>query len=213
MSTNASSHDRALRERLLAGLAATHPEPPRPLASRDLPGAAGTKLDQSFLRDLRPAAVLVAVMERPHGLTVLFTRRSSRLRAHAGQVSFPGGRREDADEGPAATALRESYEEVGLDTSRVRLVGYLDDYPTITRFLVTPVVGLVSGDAVITPDRVEVEEVFEVPLGFLLDARNYQRRTVVRGGRRVPYWALSHGGHVIWGATAGMLRNLLDKLG
>lgn len=210
---NNPSHDRALRERLLAGLAATHPEPPRPLASRDLPGAAGTKLDESFLRDLRPAAVLVAVMERPHGLTVLFTRRSSRLRAHAGQVSFPGGRREAADEGPAATALRESHEEVGMDTSRVRLVGYLDDYPTITRFLVTPVVGLVSGDAVITPDRVEVDEVFEVPLGFLLDARNYQRRTVVRGGRQVPYWALSHGGHVIWGATAGMLRNLLDKLG
>ena len=210
---NTSSHDRALRERLLAGLAATHPEPPRPLAGRDLAGAAGTKLDESFFQDLRPAAVLVAVMERPHGLTVLFTRRSTRLRAHAGQVSFPGGRREAEDEGPAATALRESHEEVGLDISRVRLVGYLDDYPTITRFLVTPVVGLVSGDAVITPDRVEVEEVFEVPLGFLLDARNYQRHIVVRGGRQVPYWALSHGGHVIWGATAGMLRNLLDKLG
>lgn len=205
--------DHALRERLLTGLANTHSHPPRPLATRDLPRPVASQIaDDAFLKSLRPAAVLVAVLDRADGLSVLFTRRSAHLRAHAGQVSFPGGSREAGDRSAAETALRESYEEIGLDPSHVQLIGYLDDYPTITRFLVTPVVGLVSAHAVIEPDRVEVDDVFEVPLAFVLDERNYVRRTVFRGERRLPYWALQHGEHTIWGATAGMLRNLIEKL-
>lgn len=202
----------SLRERLLAGLAGTNANPPRPLATRDLPRSVASQVDDLFVRSLRPAAVLVAVMDRTGGLSVLFTRRSAHLRAHAGQVSFPGGSREAGDKNPAETALRESHEEVGLEPSHVQVIGYLDDYPTNTRFLVTPVVGLVSANAAIEPDRVEVDDVFEVPLAFLLNERNYKRRTVVRGERRLPYWALTHGGHTIWGATAGMLRNLIEKL-
>lgn len=200
-------------ERLRVGLSGTHPNPPRPLAERDVPAALAGLLDQQRLSSLRPAAVLVAVIDRPGEPSVLFTRRASHLRAHAGQVSFPGGRSEPEDDGPAGTALRESFEEVGLEPDRVELVGYLDDYPTVTRFLVTPVVGVVASGTRFRADRAEVESLFEVPLSFLLDARNYERRTILRGQRRLPYWALEHQGHTIWGATAGMLHNLLEKVG
>lgn len=202
----------SLLDRLRVGLTGTDPYPPRPLALRDLPAAVSHMLDDDFLSSLRPAAVLVAIMDRPQGPCVLFTRRAAHLRAHAGQVSFPGGSSEASDQGPAHTALRESREEVGLDPQHIELLGYLDDYPTVTRFLVTPVVALVASEARITPDRAEVEEVFEVPLGFLLDERNYERRTIVRGEKRLPYWAVNYAGHTIWGATAGMLRNLLEKV-
>ncbi len=200
-------------DRLRAALSGTHPNPPRPLAERDMPAALSDALGSQFLSTLRPAAVLVAVIDRPDEPSVLFTRRATHLRAHAGQVSFPGGRSEPEDAGPAQTALRESFEEVGLEPDRVELVGYLDDYPTVTRFLVTPVVGVVEPGASFRADRSEVEAVFEVPLAFLLDARNYERRTILRGQRRLPYWALEHEGNTIWGATAGMLHNLLEKVG
>lgn len=165
-----------------------------------------------MLSALAPAAVLVPVFERPQGLHVLFTVRADGLRNHAGQISFPGGRRDPTDSGPVDNALRESREEVGLDAAHVDVVGFLDDYPTVTGFKVTPVVGLVSPAARVTADGVEVVDMFEVPLAYLLDRRNYQRHWLEQGGLRLPYYAVIHGERFIWGATAGMLRNLTDRV-
>lgn len=201
-----------LRERLVQALAGTTDTPPRPLIDLDLPAGAERLMDDRVLSSLCPAAVLVPVLERPQGLRVLFTVRGDNLRTHAGQISFPGGRRDPGDLGPVDNALRESREEVGLDAAHVDVVGFLDDYPTVTGFRVTPVVGLVSPAARVAADGVEVVDTFEVPLAYLLDRRNYQRRWLERGGLRLPYYALTHGRRFIWGATAGMLRNLTERV-
>lgn len=146
------------------------------------------------------------------GLTVMLTRRTDHLHHHAGQVSFPGGRLEEDDDGPVAAALRETVEETGLPAERVSVLGTLDDYVTITGFRVTPVVGLVRPPFTLAPDPFEVAEVFEVPLPFLLDPANHQtvRRTV--NGKPRPYYAMPYQGYYIWGATAGMLMNLYHVL-
>lgn len=178
----------------------------------DLPAGADHLLDERLLAGLRPAAVLVPVMARENEPRVLLTVRTRHLRNHAGQISFPGGRADPEDRGPVDTALRESAEEIALDPGRVQVAGYLDDYPTVTGFRVTPVVGLVEGDIDVTPDGIEVAEVFEVPLAFVLDSGNYERRYLERGGLKLPYWGLLYGERFIWGATAGMLRDLMRKL-
>ncbi len=160
-----------------------------------------------------PAAVLVALLERESGLTVLLTRRTAHLAHHPGQVSFPGGRLEAADDGDAvACALRESAEEVGLAPDRVRVIGRLDDYVTGTGFIVSPVVGVVRPPPQFVPDPFEVAEVFEAPLDFLADAANYriERREVA--GRERRFWAVDWQGWLVWGATAGILLNLADVL-
>ncbi len=157
---------------------------------------------------LTPAAVLVPVIERPQGLTVLFTQRASHLNVHAGQVSFPGGRREDSDISPVFTALRETEEEIGLGRERVEVVGTLPEYRTSTGFSVIPVVGLVHPPFDLTLDRFEVAEVFETPLAFLLDPANRQRHSMEIGGMLRHYYAMPYEGHFIWGATAGMLVSL-----
>ena len=157
---------------------------------------------------LTPAAVLVPVIERPEGLTVLFTQRASHLNAHAGQVSFPGGRREDSDVSPVFTALRETEEEIGLGRERVEVVGILPEYRTSTGFSVIPVVGLVHPPFDLTLDRFEVAEVFETPLAFLLNPANRQRHSMEIGGMLRHYYAMPYEGHFIWGATAGMLVSL-----
>lgn len=161
---------------------------------------------------LMPAAVLVAVVDRSDGLTVLFTERTAHLHDHPGQVAFPGGRSDAADVSPVATALREAEEEIGLQPSQVEILGVLPQYLTGTGFEVTPVVGLVSLPLQLELDSFEVAEVFETPLGFLLDPANHQRHSIeVRGAMR-QYYAMPYQGHYIWGATAGIVVSLYRHL-
>jgi 8-oxo-dGTP pyrophosphatase MutT (NUDIX family) len=163
--------------------------------------------------DPRVAAVLVPLVVRDEGLTVLLTQRADHLNDHAGQVSFPGGRHEPFDANATATALREAQEEVGLDPARVEVLGCLPDYLTGTGFRVTPVVGLVHPPFTVEADSLEVAEVFEVPLRFLMDPSHHEVRVFRwEGGERrfftMPYPRHDAAGdYFIWGATAGMLRN------
>jgi 8-oxo-dGTP pyrophosphatase MutT (NUDIX family) len=158
------------------------------------------------------AAVLMPIVDHPSGLSVIFTKRTTHLKAHSGQVSFPGGRAEPEDPTPEFTALREAQEEIGLAMEHVEVLARLPDYLTRTGFRVTPVVGLLIPPVDLTPDPREVEDVFEVPLAFLLDPKNHQRRTRQFQGRTVGYYELSYENRVIWGATAGMLINLYRQL-
>ena len=158
------------------------------------------------------ASVLVPLVAHPRELTVLFTQRTTQLRNHSGQVSFPGGRAEPHDPTPEFTALREAEEEIGLSMERVEVVARLPDYLTRTGFRVTPVVGLLAPPLVLRPDPREVEEVFEVPLAFLLDPKNHQRRTRELQGQSVGYYVMQYESRIIWGATAGMLVNLYRQL-
>ena len=160
----------------------------------------------------RPAAVLIPIVERPDGHTVLFTRRADHLHDHPGQVSFPGGRLDDTDRGPIDTALRETAEEIGLERGYVGLAGLLDGYETVTGYLVTPVVGFVQPGFTLTPDPFEVADVFEVPLAFLLNESSRRIGSHVHDGRRRRYYAFEYAGHRIWGATAGMLVNLQRRI-
>jgi 8-oxo-dGTP pyrophosphatase MutT (NUDIX family) len=158
--------------------------------------------------DLTPAAVLVPIILRETGLTLLLTQRTAHLRDHAGQVSFPGGRCEESDPSAEATALREAEEEVGLAASQVEILGRLPEYRTGTGFVITPVVGLVTPPLNLRLDDFEVAEVFEPPLEFLLDSSNHQRQSIEVRGVRHEYWAMPWQGYFIWGATAGMLVTL-----
>jgi 8-oxo-dGTP pyrophosphatase MutT (NUDIX family) len=158
--------------------------------------------------DLVPAAVLVPVIVRETGPTMLLTQRTAHLRDHGGQVSFPGGRCEDSDTSPEATALREAAEEVGIAASQVEILGRLPEYRTGTGFVITPVVGLVTPPLNLKLDDFEVAEVFEPPLEFLLDRNNHQRQSIEVRGARHEYWAMPWQGYFIWGATAGMLVTL-----
>lgn len=162
---------------------------------------------------LVPAAVLVPLVLREDGPTVLLTQRTAHLANHAGQISFPGGRMEDSDASPEDAALRESAEEIGLAPDQVQLIGRLDDYVTVTHFRVTPVVGLVQPDFTLTLDAFEVAEAFEVPLSFLVNPANHQRhhRTTPVGHKRY-FYAIPYQDRYIWGATAGMLVNLSEVL-
>lgn len=155
-----------------------------------------------------PASVLIPVVMRPTGLTVLLTQRTAHLNDHAGQVSFPGGRAEETDESPVHTALRESEEEVGLDPGQVEVIGTLPLFGTGSGFLVTPVAGLVTPPLNLKLDDFEVAEVFEPPLEFLLDPANWQRGNVEREGRQHQYWAMPWQGYYIWGITAAIIVNL-----
>ena len=161
---------------------------------------------------LTAAAVLVPVVSHSSGLTVIFTQRTLHLKAHSGQVSFPGGRAEPEDPTPEFTALREAQEEIGVAMDRVEVVGRLPDYRTRTGFRVTPVVGLLAPPLSLAPDPREVAEVFEVPLSFLLDPRNHRRETRELQGRQVGYYVMQYGSRTIWGATAGMLVTLYRHL-
>jgi 8-oxo-dGTP pyrophosphatase MutT (NUDIX family) len=161
---------------------------------------------------LRAAAVLVPIVARPEELTVLFTQRTAHLKAHSGQISFPGGRLEEHDESAEAAALRETREEIGLAAAYVEVLGRLADYHTRTGFRVTPVVGVVTPPFDLTLDAYEVDEAFEVPLSFLLDPANHERHSREFQGRTVHYYAIAYRGRYIWGATAGMLVNLYRHL-
>jgi 8-oxo-dGTP pyrophosphatase MutT (NUDIX family) len=162
--------------------------------------------------ELVPAAVLVPIVERQGGLTILLTQRTDHLSAHAGQISFPGGRMEDIDASVEDAALRETEEEVGLRRQHIELVGQLDLYVTRTGFEVTPVVGIVTPPFAIKPDPFEVAEVFEVPLSFIIDPKNHQKQSRLYKGIERKFYVLPYEDRYIWGATAGMLVNLSEVL-
>ncbi len=163
-------------------------------------------------RILRPAAVLIPIIERWEGMRVLFTRRADHLARHAGQVSFPGGRLHEADADEAAAALRETEEEVGLARSFVTVLGELDRYETGTGFAIHPFVGMVREGFELKIDKSEVAEAFEVPLAFLMDPTNHVPRTATWQGRERRFYGMTYDGHYIWGATAGILINLYERL-
>jgi 8-oxo-dGTP pyrophosphatase MutT (NUDIX family) len=158
------------------------------------------------------AAVLVPLIERSEGWSVVLTLRSADLADHAGQISLPGGRIDPGDADAPAAALREAEEEIGLARDYVELAGRLDTWFTGTCFEVTPIVGLVRPPPRFVPDPVEVAEVFEVPLDFILDKRNHKLRARELGGQQRFFWAIPYLNRNIWGATAGMLVNLAEAL-
>lgn len=160
----------------------------------------------------RPAAVLVGVREGVDPRVVL-TVRTAHLASHAGQVAFPGGGSDPGDRDVIATALRESREEIGLDPGHVSPLGFLDMFETISGYCVTPVVARIAEQAMLAPAPDEVAEVFEVPLSFFLEPANLRRYTMEYRGHRRPMVEFVHGGHRIWGATAAMLLNLLQRMG
>ncbi len=160
----------------------------------------------------RRAAVLVPVVDRAEGATVLLTRRSAQLRDHSGQIAFPGGKIDPSDADAVAAALREAEEEIGLSRRFVRPLGYLDPYLSSTGFRILPVLGLVTPGFDLTVDPSEVDIAFEVPLGFLMDPGNHQRHSREWQGMTRHYLAMPFGEHYIWGVTAGILRNLYEKL-
>jgi 8-oxo-dGTP pyrophosphatase MutT (NUDIX family) len=161
---------------------------------------------------LRPAAVLCPVARRPSGLTVILTLRPATMRQHAGQVAFPGGKIDPTDPSPLATALRESREEIGLMPDQVEVLGPIDRYETRTGFAITPFVGLVDAAFRPEPEAGEVEAVFEAPLSFLMDPANHRRMSREWQGATRWFWAMPWGDWFIWGATAGMLKCLADRV-
>jgi 8-oxo-dGTP pyrophosphatase MutT (NUDIX family) len=161
---------------------------------------------------LRPAAVLVPLINRAEGMSVLLTLRTAHLSAHAGQIAFPGGRVEPGDRDAAEAALRETEEEIGLPRDHVTLIGRLDTYVTGTGFEITPVVGIVDVPFPLAADPFEVADVFEVPLSFVLDRKNHRRTERIFEERIRVFFVLPFENHNIWGATAGMLVNLAEVL-
>jgi 8-oxo-dGTP pyrophosphatase MutT (NUDIX family) len=182
----------------------------------DPPSAPGWNHNE--LRDLlgttprRPAAVLVAIIERAEGLAVLFTRRTEQLAQHAGQISFPGGGIEAADRDAVAAALRETHEEVGIAPVLVRPFGYLDCFETISGYCVTPVVADIDPAYLAVPDPREVADVFEAPLAFFVDPANLRRRRIDYRGRPREIFEFLYNGKNIWGATAAMLLSLVRRM-
>ncbi|MEM9724090.1 MAG: CoA pyrophosphatase [Pseudomonadota bacterium] len=160
----------------------------------------------------RPAAVLCALAPRPHGYNVILTRRADHLKAHAGQVAFPGGKIDPADPSPMAAALREAEEEIGLPREQVEMLGPFDRYETVSSFLVTPFIGIAHPAFQPIADDGEVAEVFETPLDFLMDPANCQRRSATWKGEERHFYVYEWRGKNIWGATAGMLKALSDRV-
>lgn len=161
---------------------------------------------------LRRAAVLIPLVARPEGVTVLLTRRTSTLAAHAGQISFPGGRLEPEDRDARDTALRETEEETGLSPTQIALLGALEEYGTVSGFRVTPIIGIVTPPFTLVPDPIEVDEVFEVPLAFILDPVNRRHAVEKRDGIERDIYEILYGDYRIWGFTARLLVRLADVI-
>ena len=171
----------------------------------------GLRVNPADIARARPAAVLLPIVNRAEGLTVLLTLRASDLRAHSGQVAFPGGKI-DAGETPREAALREAREEIGLEERFIEPLGWLDPYLTGTGFRIAPLVALVEPAFALNVNALEVDEVFETPFAFLMDPANHRLDEREWRGRRRQFYAMPHEGRYIWGATAGILRNLYEKL-
>lgn len=167
--------------------------------------------ERAGVKATKAASVLVPIIDRAEP-TVLLTQRTADLASHAGQVAFPGGKIEPNDESPVAAALREAREEVGLAPMLVEPIGYLDLYLTFSGFRILPTLARVKPDFTLTLNPSEVTETFEVPLDFLMDPQNHQRKT--RDWKGIPrdYYAIPYGGRYIWGITAGILRNLYERI-
>lgn len=169
---------------------------------------------QRLIASPTPASVLLPIVRRDSGLSLLLTQRNAHLTDHPGQISFPGGRAEKKDASAIETALRETEEEIGLQRQHVEVIGTLPDYLTGTGYRITPVVSIIQPPFELQADPLEVAEIFEVPLSFLMDGANHQRRVVLSSsgeGRRL-FYAMPYDRFFIWGATAGILRNLFHFL-
>jgi 8-oxo-dGTP pyrophosphatase MutT (NUDIX family) len=203
----------AILARVRAGL---RPEPPGPQDPTSNPRGdhdlEPDVLEAALARPPRLAAVLVPLVPRGDAVTVLFTQRAAHLRDHSGQIAFPGGKIDPGDPSPLAAALREAEEEIGLPRHAVRPLGYLDPYLSGTGFLVTPVVGLVAPETGLRLNPDEVADAFEVPLDFLLDVANHALHSREWRGRQRRYYAIPFGDRYIWGVTAGIVRNLYERL-
>jgi 8-oxo-dGTP pyrophosphatase MutT (NUDIX family) len=172
-------------------------------------------LNPGLLEDegaFRDAAVLVPLVAHQSGVTALLTLRTPHLAVHAGQVAFPGGKIEPSDGGPAAAALREATEEIGLDPAGVAVVGYLDRYLTGTGYRITPVVAQVAPDPMLSLNPQEVQEAFEVPLAFLMDPQNHRLGSRIFMGRERHFYEMPFEGRYIWGITAGIIRDLYERM-
>lgn len=161
---------------------------------------------------LRPAAVLIGLAAHPHEVTIILTQRTAALRVHSGQIAFPGGSIEARDKSPVAAALREAQEEIGLDPAQVEPLGTLDPYTTGTGYWIIPVVAKVVAPVALTINREEVDEAFEVPFAFLMDAANHAVHHKEFDGQLRHFHAMPYGERNIWGVTAGILRNLYERL-
>ena len=166
--------------------------------------------DVPFSEPPVPAAVLIALVAREGGYSLLFTQRSLGLRAHSGQISFPGGKIDAGDRDAGVAALREAHEEVGINPKNATILGYMDPYQTGTNYVITPVVAVVEQAGAFVANPKEVDEVFEVPLAFAARAKNYSRFVVRRKNIEHSTWQLDYGGHMIWGITANLTRHFRD---
>ena len=166
--------------------------------------------DRPFDRPPVPAAVLIGLVERPAGLSVLYTERSPDLRSHSGQIAFPGGKIDPTDIDAADAALREAREEVALERDDARILGFMPRYYTGSNYLITPVVALIDPSRPFVPNPGEVKSVFEVPLEWLIDGRNYGTYRIRRGAEEHTTWQITHGDFVIWGITANLTRRFHD---
>jgi len=158
------------------------------------------------------AAVLVPLFKKGEDCHLLFTKRSEEVKYHKGEISFPGGVVDEEDSELISTALREAFEEIGLKESDVQIIGVLDDIVTITEYIVTPIVGLFPYPYPFKVSEVEIAELIEVPLSFLLDEDCFSEREILRGGQKEIVYAYQYGKHIIWGATARILRQFLDLI-
>lgn len=210
---NQAQGDADLRARILRRFAGSKPR--HELADWRLLGVDAERsrqLERHFPPNPVAAAVLVPLVDRPDGLTVLLTQRASQMARHAAQIAFPGGRLEDSDPDVASAALREAHEEIGLDAARVQVFGYLPDHLVISGFRVTPVLSLVSPPFSLQLNPAEVAGVFEVPLAHILDSANHKARLRKVGDDELLLYDIPWQGQNIWGATAGMLLTFVRML-
>jgi 8-oxo-dGTP pyrophosphatase MutT (NUDIX family) len=197
-----------IEARLSRGLAQVH------LDHSKVPANGDHRLNAGFSTagSTRPAAVLVPLVAYPDGVKVILTRRNSTLRVHSGQIAFPGGKIDETDKGPTEAALREAHEEIGLEPEAIMPIAYLDPYLTGTGFRIIPVVARVAPNPRLTINPDEVDEAFEVPFAFLMNKANHELQTREWKGAMRSYYAMLYEERNIWGATAGIIRNLYERL-